>query len=246
MELTFDHITHGYEDNKPVLQDLELSITAGQFVALVGRSGCGKTTLLRLAAALLQPNSGNVRLDGQILHEPHDQIGVVFQKPVLLEWKTVLDNVLLPISLKRKIKPTDRQKALEILDLAGLAQHTQKYPAQLSGGQQSRAALARALMQKPKLLLLDEPFAALDAITREELQRDLLHYCRSSQLTILFITHDIQEAVYLADRVVVLKQGRISLDMPIQLAKPRPLTIKYEPQFNALCLQARMAMEEVE
>jgi len=243
VELNFQQIKHAYQQNTPVLCGIDLTIASGQFVALVGRSGCGKTTLLRLAAGLLRADSGSIYLEGSVIREPSEQVAVVFQSPVLLQWRTVLDNVLLPISLHRSVKAGDRNKAKELLQLVGLEAHMYIYPNQLSGGQQSRVALVRALLQNPKVLLLDEPFAALDALTREDLQQDLLRFCRESGLTTMFITHDITEAVYVADRVVVMHGGRISLDMEVPLAKPLSLEIRYDAAFNQLCLQARLAME---
>lgn len=243
VELHFKQVKYAYQQNTPLLRGLDLTIASGQFVALVGRSGCGKTTLLRLAAGLIKADSGSITLDGNIIHQPNEQVAVVFQSPILLQWKTVLDNVLLPISLHRSVSKSDIIKAKELLELVGLAAHIDNYPTQLSGGQQSRVALVRALLQAPKVLLLDEPFAALDALTREELQGDLLRFCKESGLTTLFITHDIAEAVYLADRVVVMHEGRIRLDIDIPLAKPRSLALRYDTAFNQLCLKARLAME---
>ena len=196
---------------------VDLQVEEGAFVCLVGRSGCGKTTLLKLAAGLLRPDSGEVVFRPPAPAAVGPGIGFVFQSPNLLEWLRVVDNVLLPQSLHRRPTDADRARALRLLEQLGLAAHAGKYPRQLSGGQQSRVALARALLLAPALLLLDEPFAALDAITREELQRDLLALCRRSGTTVLFVTHDIAEAVFLADRVAVVDAGRIVQEIAIHL-----------------------------
>lgn len=225
-----------------VVSDVAWSIPTGAVHCLVGRSGCGKTTLLKLAAGLLQPTSGSVRILGRDVSAPTRKVGFVFQSPSLLEWRTVLDNVLLPISLHRSVAPADVAAAEELLQLVGISEHTNRYPRQLSGGQQSRVALARALITKPAGLLMDEPFAALDAITREELQDDLLQLAALRQTTVLFVTHDIGEAVYLADRVAVMDAGRIVFSADVALPRPRNQTQRYSRAFNAACLDLRHAM----
>ncbi|MHA1108335.1 MAG: ABC transporter ATP-binding protein, partial [Alphaproteobacteria bacterium] len=161
----------------------------------------------------------------------------------LLEWRNVVDNVLLPISLKRKPRPRDRESAAELLALVGLSDYAMRYPQELSGGQQSRVAIARALITEPAVLLLDEPFAALDALTREELQIDLLELCRLRKTTVLFVTHDIAEAIYLADRVAVMEKGRFRHALTIDLPRPRASDVRYSPRFNELCLEVRQAMD---
>lgn len=243
--LDMREVSYTYRGHMKVVHQVDWNIARGEFHCLVGRSGCGKTTLLKLAAGLLQPESGSIRLDGQKLLKPGSQLGFVFQSPTLLEWQTVLDNVLLPIALQRKPLPQDRARAEKLLDLMGLSDFSARYPAELSGGQQSRVAIARALILEPTLLLLDEPFASLDAITREDLQDDLLKMCHMGQTTVFFVTHDIGEAVYLADRVAVMAQGQISEDLPVDLPRPRRRDVRYGAQFNALCSQVRQAMDGV-
>tara|TARA_Y100001960_G_scaffold16368_1_gene14772 strand:- start:188 stop:958 length:771 start_codon:yes stop_codon:yes gene_type:complete len=225
-----------------VVSSIDWSIPEGSIHCLVGQSGCGKTTLLKLAAGLLQPISGNVRVLGSDVVEPSQHVGFVFQSPSLLEWQTVINNVLLPISLRGNVTTEDQTAARELIKLVGLQEHIDRYPTQLSGGQQSRVALARALITKPDGLLMDEPFAALDAITREELQDDLLQLVSLRQTTVLFVTHDIGEAVYLADKVAVMRAGKIVCSADVTLSRPRYQTQRYSSVFNATCLKLRNAM----
>jgi NitT/TauT family transport system ATP-binding protein len=219
----------------------DLEVEAGAFHCLVGRSGCGKTTLLKLAAGLLVPDAGDVVFRGRTQETTGPGIGFVFQSPNLLEWLRVIDNVLLPVSLHHRPGEGERAQARQLLEQLGLAGHAQKYPRQLSGGQQSRVALARALILQPALLLLDEPFAALDAITREELQADLLQMCRTRRTGVLFVTHDIGEAVFLADRVDVVEGGRIAQEIAIALPE-RTTEVRYGPRFAQYCAQVRAAL----
>lgn len=228
-----------------VVNQVDWQIARGEVHSLVGRSGCGKTTLLKLASGLLLPDSGTVTVDGQVLRAPGSQLGFVFQAPTLLEWKTVTDNVLLPVALQRRPLAADHARAEELLALMGLAGLGRRFPTELSGGQQSRVAIARALLLAPSLLLLDEPFAALDAITREELQDDLLRICRLAQTTVFFVTHDISEAVYLADRVAVMAEGKIAEDLTVDLPWPRQRELRYGAPFNAVCARVRQAMDGV-
>ena len=226
----------------PVVQGVDWDIGEGEFHFLVGRSGCGKTTLLKLAAGLVRPDEGRITLQDAELTAPGPKLGFVFQSPTLLEWHRVLDNVLLPVSLQHRPTREEVERAQQLLAQLGLAAHAGHYPRQLSGGQQSRVALARALILEPALLLLDEPFAALDAITREELQDDLLHMCRQRRTTVLFVTHDIAEAVYLADRVAVMDAGRIVEQIRVELPRPRSAATRTSEAFVRRCAQVRSAM----
>jgi NitT/TauT family transport system ATP-binding protein len=239
--LALQQVRFAFPGWPPTVDGADLEVEEGAFHCLVGRSGCGKTTLLKLAAGLLVPDSGRVLFRGR----PHDaigpDIGFVFQSPNLLEWHRVVDNVLLPVSLHHRPTDAERTQALQLLEQLGLAAQAQKYPRQLSGGQQSRVALARALILQPALLLLDEPFAALDAITREELQRDLLQMRAARGTTVLFVTHDIAEAVYLADRVDVVDGGRIAQEIAIALPQRGAGTRTSEP-FARHCAQVRAAL----
>ena len=243
--LSFDDVGFTFPGWSPVVRGVDWRIGEGEFHCLVGRSGCGKTTLLKLAAGLLHPDTGSVRVRGQEMLAPGPQLGFVFQSPTLLDWLRVVDNVLLPVSLQHPPTADDSGNARELLDLLGLSAHARHYPRQLSGGQQSRVALARALILEPDLLLLDEPFAALDAITRGELQSDLLRMCALRRTTVLFVTHDIAEAVYLGDRVAVMDAGRIVADIRVDLTRPRPASVRYGAVFNRRCEQVREAMDRV-
>ena len=234
--LSLRGVHFAYPGQAPVVEGLDLDLAAGEFHCLVGRSGCGKTTLLKLAAGLLQPTAGTVTVDRAQLIDRR-ALGFVFQQPTLLDWLCVRDNILLPVTLQRAPSGSDLQAADALLAQLGLAGHGERHPRQLSGGQQSRVALARALLLRPPLLLLDEPFAALDAITREDLQTDLLRLCRAQSTTALFVTHDIGEAVFIGDRVSVLAGGRLlhSLAVP-------PGAARDTPAFGACCAALRAAL----
>ncbi len=226
------------------LQGIDLSVERGEFHCLLGRSGCGKTSLLKLAAGLITPTSGTVRLQGQPPAERRADIGFVFQGPTLLEWRSALDNVLLPVSLQRSPLRQDRDRALALFERLGLAGLHERRPRQLSGGQQSRVAIARALMTAPRLLLLDEPFAALDAITREELQQDLLRACREAGTTVLFVTHDLEEALFLADTIHVMARGRLAQTFTPGLSTERDAALRASPGFASWGGQLRGALRE--
>jgi NitT/TauT family transport system ATP-binding protein len=234
--LRLEQVRFAFPGWPPTVDGADLEVEQGAFHCLVGRSGCGKTTLLKLAAGLLVPQQGRVVFAGRA-----QDIGFVFQVPNLLEWLRVIDNVLLPVSLHHKPKQEEMDRALQLLEQLGLREHANKLPRQLSGGQQSRVALARALILKPSLLLLDEPFAALDAITREELQRDLLAMCRLQRTTVLFVTHDIAEAVYLGDVVDVVEGGRIAQEIAIALPE-RTSALRTSAAFAQSCGQVRAAL----
>ncbi len=226
-----------------VVRGVSLHIAPGDFHCLIGRSGCGKTTLLKLAAGLLQAQSGAIALQGVAVTGPNPHMGFVFQTPTLLDWLDVLDNVLLPIALHGKVQAAQREKAMALLDQLGLKDLQSRYPQQLSGGQQSRVAIARALINTPPILFMDEPFASLDAITRSELQQDLLALCQSQGTSVLFITHDIAEAVYLADRVSVMQAGALCHQLTVDLPHPRQPALRFTPDFNARCAELRQAMD---
>ena len=200
---------------REVLRQTQLHIAPGEFVAIVGRSGCGKSTLLRLVAGLESASSGEIRLDGAPLKGLSDTTRIMFQDARLLPWKRVLDNVALGLP------PSQRAAAAAVLEQVGLGERQGEWPARLSGGQRQRVALARALVHQPRLLLLDEPLGALDALTRIEMHRLIEDLWRASGFTALLVTHDVQEAVALADRVVLIEDGQIALDQRIDLPRPR-------------------------
>ena len=229
-----------------ILRGVDLDLREGEIHCLVGRSGSGKTTLLKIAAGLLEPTAGGVLLRGSRPAMHRTDIGFVFQSPTLLEWLRVIDNVLLPIALKRTPVAADRDKADRVLAQLGLDGFGTRYPRQLSGGQQSRVALARALIVDPMLLVLDEPFAALDAITREELQADLAETVRRRNASALFVTHDIGEAVFLGDRATLLHAGSVALTMTIDLPRPRKQDIRFDPAFSVHARTLRDAMDRAE
>ena len=242
--LQMRQVRYTYPGWPPVVDGVDWAMTPGEIHCLVGRSGCGKTTLLKLAAGLIQPEAGLISLGSQAVMSPHPDMGFVFQSPTLLDWLSVLDNVLLPITLHRAARREDEAYALDLLARMGLSALAQQRPPQLSGGQQSRVAIARALVTRPHLLLMDEPFAALDAITREELQNDLLAVCQAQGSSVLFVTHDMAEAVYLADRVAVMAHGKLNGAVQVDLPRPRQNGVRYTPRFNALCAELRAMMDE--
>ncbi len=223
------------------LRDIDLNIAEGEFVALLGPSGCGKSTLLKLAAGLLPVSSGRIELAGKSVQGPSRQSGVVFQKPNMLPWKSVLDNVLLPAKTLGLPMAEARPRALQLLELVGLQAFANDYPFELSGGMQQRVGIARMLLHDPQMLLMDEPFAALDAMSREALTLELQRIWSVHRKSVLFITHSIQEAVFLADRVLVMSPspGTIIDELAIQLPRPRTLDTLNDPQFTALCHHLR-------
>ncbi len=215
------------------LRPTSLEIAAGEFVSIVGPSGCGKTTLLKIVAGLLPCTRGEVRIDGVPVHEPPDGIGMVFQTPTLLKWRTVLDNILLPAEAARKSRKEYEPIARALVRLVGLEPFVGHYPGELSGGMQQRVAISRALLLAPRLLLMDEPFGALDAMTREEMNLELQRIWEEQPKTVLFITHSIDEAVFLSDRVVVMtsRPGAVREVLDVELPRPRTLHTREHPRF---------------
>jgi NitT/TauT family transport system ATP-binding protein len=228
----------------PALADVSLDVAPGEFVTIVGPSGCGKTTLLRIMAGLLRPSSGTVHLLGRPITGPSRSVGVVFQDPVLLPWRTVLDNVMLPVQVLRLERQRYRARALDLLGLVGLTGFEGKYPHELSGGMRQRVSLARALVHDPALLLMDEPFGALDAMTREAMNLELQRIWQESGKTVAFITHSIAEAVFLADRVVVMspRPGRIADVVTVELGRPRDLDLMASDAFGVYARKIRQAL----
>jgi NitT/TauT family transport system ATP-binding protein len=236
------------------LEAIDLDIRRGEFLSLLGPSGCGKTTLLRIIAGLTEPSAGLRHLSlamsggGEI---PSGRIGFVFQDPTLMPWSTVLDNVLLPFRIAGRVGSAERERATAEIDAVGLTGFEQAYPRQLSGGMRMRVSIARALVTDPDLLLLDEPFAALDEITRMALNDDLLRLWDNHRPTVVFVTHSVFESVYLSTRIAVLtrRPGRIVADLPVELPQPRERTLRTSPPYAAICtaisghLAAAMAEE---
>ena len=228
-------------DDIVALSDVSVDIKEREFLTVVGPSGCGKSTLLHIMAGVLERTSGQVLLRGRPIDGPRREIGTVFQEPLLLPWRTVLDNVLLPIEVHRLPLDQYRPKAVELLKLTGLEKFANKYPQELSGGMQQRVSIARALVHDPSILLMDEPFGALDAMTREQMNLDLMKLWAESGKTILLITHSISEAVLLGDRVIVMtpRPGRIADVIDIELPRPRSLDVTATPAFGAYARRVR-------
>jgi NitT/TauT family transport system ATP-binding protein len=225
----------GWTAREPVvaLDDASFEFEEGELVALLGPSGCGKTTLLRIVGGLIPKSAGSVVIAGREVTKPMGDYGFVFQAPALMPWRNVLDNVLFPMEILKKNDAAARRHALELLQLVGLNGFLSARPHQLSGGMQQRVALCRALVHRPRLLLMDEPFGALDALTRAQLQIDLQNIWQSSRKTVVFVTHSIEEAVFLSDRIIVMtpRPGRVREVVEIDLARPRRLDVRDSPVF---------------
>jgi NitT/TauT family transport system ATP-binding protein len=241
--LAADSINVVYPNGLEALRDFSIHLERREFVAIVGPSGCGKSTLLRVLAGLLQPTSGQVILDGEVVRGPASHVGILFQEPALLPWRTVEQNIRLPLELMngrrgaegvgRASLPTPHASLPTLIDLVGLRGFEHAHPRELSGGMAQRAALARALVTQPPVLLLDEPFGALDAMTREALTAALEGIWRAAQTTCLLVTHSIREAVFLADRVVVCspRPGQVAGVQPVELPRPRTWDMENTPAF---------------
>lgn len=230
------------------LKPVDLQITEGSFISLVGPSGCGKTTLLNIIAGLLPPTSGQVRFEGEIVSEPSRDMGVMFQKPVLLPWRSVEKNVLLPGEVFGLDMNEVRERVAETLDMVGLADFRNSLPQHLSGGMQQRVALARVLAYRPKALLMDEPFGALDEFTREAMNLELLRLTRPSHMTVVFVTHNISEAVFLSDRVVVMspRPGRVAGMVEVPYGISREIELMREQSFTELVFEVRELLKKEE
>jgi NitT/TauT family transport system ATP-binding protein len=205
------------------LSDVSLTVGSGEFVTLVGPSGCGKSTLLRVIGGLTKVQNGSVTVNGGRVTGPPENVGIVFQAPTLLPWANVVDNVLFPLSMRNTLRPDSEDRARSLLEMVGLKGFELRYPRELSGGMQQRVAICRSLIGDPDILLMDEPFGALDALTREEMTMELLRIWAQRRRTVVFVTHSISEAILLADRVVVMspRPGRIVETIPVDLPRPR-------------------------
>jgi NitT/TauT family transport system ATP-binding protein len=235
---------------RPILENIDFTVRRGEFACVIGASGCGKTTLLRLLAGLVQPTSGAVRLGDQPVTAPSREVAVVFQdySRALLPWRTATGNVSLALEAMGVPAPERAQRIAPLLAKVGLSDHAEKYPTQLSGGMQQRLQIARSLAQDPSVLLMDEPFGALDAMTRQSLQDEVLRIAAERQATVLFVTHDLEEALYLGDRVIALysNPGRVARIVDIPLPRPRDqLATREHPEFLRLRRELFTVMEEI-
>ena len=235
VKLAVEGLSKYFEDLE-VLRDISVDVHRGEFISIVGPSGCGKTTFLRIIGGLEQADTGTARLDGRLIDGPGKDRGFVFQSDNLLPWRNVLSNAEIGPEIAGDLGPGQRAKTMALLQLVGLGGFERYLPRQLSGGMRQRANLARALAIDPDLLLMDEPFSALDAQTREIMQTELMRIWEAGRKTVLFVTHQIDEAVYLSDRVLVFarRPGRIQEIVDIPLPRPRPLSVKRTPEFAAL------------
>jgi len=241
-EITMTYL--GQQGSLEALESVSFQVGAGEFLCIVGPSGCGKSTLLRVLGGLVQPTSGRVYLEGELLTAPRRQIGFVFQKANLMPWRTVLRNVTLPLEVKGLKAEQAGQQARELLRLVSLEGFEDAYPHELSGGMEQRVAIARALVHDPAILLLDEPFGSLDALTRENMNLELLRIWQTKQKTVVMVTHSIQEAIFLADRILVMssRPGRIEATVAVPLPRPRRLEMLYGDEFGVLSKRVRQAI----
>ncbi|WP_185985009.1 ABC transporter ATP-binding protein [Aureimonas mangrovi] len=246
-------LSYGGEGGTLAVDDLSIDVKRGEFVAVVGPSGCGKSTLMKLVTGLQSPSAGTITVGGERVTKPVSIVGMAFQNPTLLPWRTTLDNILLPLEIvdrhKKRLRRNKAEyvaKAEALLALVGLAGFGDKFPWQLSGGMQQRANLCRALIHEPDLIMLDEPFGALDAFTREELWGVIRDIHAQKGITVVLVTHDLREAAYLADRVFVMtaRPGRVKLEREVPFARPRPLDLMYEKRFVDLVHELRAEIAE--
>lgn len=243
----FSGVTHDYVTSNGctrALEGVDLRIESGERVALLGPSGCGKSTLLGIAEGLITPTAGGAHFDGVKVVKPNSDAGVVFQKDLLLDWKTVLENVLLPIRLRRESVGQYRDRAIQLLTDVGLGDFADRRPTELSGGMRQRVAFCRALVRNPDVLLLDEPFGALDALTREQINTDLSSMMDGTRATAILVTHSIEEAAFFADRVLVMspRPGRIAEEIVVDVPRPRPAWPTSDHRYDGVLERARSAI----
>jgi NitT/TauT family transport system ATP-binding protein len=230
----------------PSLRPIDFTVGDGEFVVVVGPSGCGKTTLLKMIAGLLPPSEGEIKVEGHTITKPHGGVGIVFQTAMLLPWRSVFSNVMMPVEVKNLPREIYEERAHALLKMVGLEDFENKYPWQLSGGMQQRVSICRALVHDPKIVLMDEPFGALDAMTRERMNVELQRIQRETGKTVLLITHSIPEAVFLADRVMVMsaRPGNIAAVYDVTLRRPRSLDVLSDPAFIELTRTIRAHFSE--
>ena len=228
------------------VENVSLSAAGGEFVSIVGPSGCGKSTLLKIVSGLLPQSAGSVRVNGQPVKGPQPSVGIVFQSPLLMPWRNILDNVLLQMDMRGLSKNKYRQEARNLLAMTGLSSFEEAYPYQLSGGMQQRVGICRALVHQPQLLIMDEPFGALDAMTREQMMIELQRIWMERKTTVLFITHSLSEAIFLSDRVLVMgpRPGRVVGEFAIDIARPRRIKDERSPAFADLADRVRACLED--
>jgi NitT/TauT family transport system ATP-binding protein len=246
--LQIKHLSHIFPDRNGglhALEDVSFSVYPEQFICVLGPSGSGKTTLLRILAGLLSPTQGDVQFGNSTSRVPRHGVGMVFQKANLMPWRTVLENILLPLEIKHLPNSEALSKARSLIDLVGLAGFENSLPRDLSGGMAQRVAIARALIHAPDILLLDEPFGSLDALTRERMGTELTRIWQARRTTVIMVTHSISESILLADRVLVLssRPGQVRLDINVDLPRPREEEVRYNPAFSDLSRRVRAAIE---
>ena len=239
-----DRVTKVFSETVVALEGATFEVTKGSFVSLVGPSGCGKSTLLRLVAGLIPLSSGRLKVHGEEVTAPRKDIGMMFQKATLLDWRTAAENVLLPTEINGGVTDADRKRVIDLLHLVGLKGFEFSFPRQLSGGMQQRVSLARLLQTGADILLLDEPFGALDEFTRERLNLELLRIVAEVRATTLFVTHNIAEAIFLADQVMVMtpRPGRLAALVDVPFARPREIELQTTPEFNQLVSEVRKVL----
>jgi NitT/TauT family transport system ATP-binding protein len=243
-----ERVSKTYASGLQALRDVSFRVAPGEFVSLLGPSGCGKSTLLAMLAGLLPASGGAMRVDGSAVTAPRPDVGMVFQSAVLLPWRSVFDNVLLPVELRRLPRDVHAGRARELLAMVGVAEFAARLPHELSGGMKQRVALARALLMRPRLLLMDEPFSALDALTRDRMSLELLRLWEQLKPTVIFVTHAIREAVFLSDRVLLMspRPGTIAFETDVKLPRPREIGMQESEEFNRYVGLLRRAIEAEE
>jgi len=247
--VTMSHVSKVFSNGTLALSDMSLTVNSGEFISLLGPSGCGKSTALRIIAGLGAASSGTVAWPSSKINArglPEGDIGFVFQEPTLMPWQTVFGNVFLPLRLQGVSKPEARERIMATLGEVGLADFADAYPRELSGGMKMRVSIARALVTRPKLLLMDEPFAALDEITRQKLNDDVLRLWRTSGVTVIFVTHSVFESVYLSNRIVVMRArpGQVYSDMPLHTSYDRDALYRASEEYRAACFDVSKTLEE--
>lgn len=237
--IEFTRVSKRYGNAQPVLDSIDLDVLKGEFVTLIGPSGCGKSTVLKLISGLTPPSAGTIRVDGMLPRNARETVSYIFQDATLLPWRTVRQNVGLGLELEGVGKDRREEKSAALLELVGLAEVAKAYPRQLSGGMKMRVSIARALATNPRLLLMDEPFAALDEMSRDRLNEELLRLRAEQKWTAVFVTHSVAEAVFLSTRIVVLapSPGRICAEVPVDLPEGRTSALRSTPEFDALVAQ---------